>query len=206
MTSPYLFRPKSVGAHPRVNALTKYIGGHGNALGGSITDTGLFDWTRYPNIHDNVQGAEDRRYGASRRSARRDCATGVARWPPSRRTISRSARRRWRCAWTAPAPTRMALATLLASRSRGSRGPLPGPRIASAARARRRSCSRAYGALLSFELDPRHRLLRLPQSARGTSCCRRTSATIARWRFPSRTRFSTRWARSGAQAWASRIR
>ena len=50
MTSPWLFKPKSVGAHLVVNALTKYIGGHGNALGGAITDTGLYDWTRSPNI------------------------------------------------------------------------------------------------------------------------------------------------------------
>jgi O-acetylhomoserine (thiol)-lyase len=38
-----------------VNALTKSIGGHGNALGGSLTDTGLYDWTRYPNIFDNYK-------------------------------------------------------------------------------------------------------------------------------------------------------
>lgn len=50
MTSPYLFRPKTVGASLVVNALTKSIGGHGNALGGSITDTGLYDWTAYPHI------------------------------------------------------------------------------------------------------------------------------------------------------------
>ena len=50
MTSPYLFRPKMVGASLVVNALTKSIGGHGNALGGSLTDTGLFDWTKFPNI------------------------------------------------------------------------------------------------------------------------------------------------------------
>ena len=35
-----------------INALTKYIGGHGNALAGSVTDTGLFDWTTFPNIAD----------------------------------------------------------------------------------------------------------------------------------------------------------
>jgi O-acetylhomoserine (thiol)-lyase len=55
MTSPYLFRPKAVGAGLVVNALTKSIGGHGNALGGSLTDTGLYDWTRYPNIFDNYK-------------------------------------------------------------------------------------------------------------------------------------------------------
>ncbi|MBP6368536.1 MAG: cystathionine gamma-synthase family protein [Burkholderiales bacterium] len=57
MTSPWLFRPATVGASLVVNALTKYIGGHGNALGGSVTDTGLFDWTRYPAIHDAYKGA-----------------------------------------------------------------------------------------------------------------------------------------------------
>ncbi len=51
MTSPHLFRPKRVGASLIVNSLTKYIGGHGNALGGSITDTGLFDWTQFENIY-----------------------------------------------------------------------------------------------------------------------------------------------------------
>jgi O-acetylhomoserine (thiol)-lyase len=52
MTSPYLFRPKSVGAGLVVNALTKSIGGHGNALGGGLTDTGLYDWSTYPHIFD----------------------------------------------------------------------------------------------------------------------------------------------------------
>lgn len=55
MTSPYLFRPKTVGASLVVNALTKSIGGHGNALGGSLTDTGLYDWTRFPNIFDTYK-------------------------------------------------------------------------------------------------------------------------------------------------------
>jgi O-acetylhomoserine (thiol)-lyase len=52
MTSPALFRPKSVGAALVVNSLTKYIGGHGNALAGAVTDTGLFDWTRFAGIAD----------------------------------------------------------------------------------------------------------------------------------------------------------
>ena len=55
MTSPALFRPKAVAAGLVVNALTKYIGGHGNALAGSVTDTGLFDWTRFPNIAENYK-------------------------------------------------------------------------------------------------------------------------------------------------------
>ncbi len=53
MTTPYLFQPKEVGASLIINSLTKYIGGHGNALGGAITETGLYDWSRFPNIYEN---------------------------------------------------------------------------------------------------------------------------------------------------------
>jgi O-acetylhomoserine (thiol)-lyase len=63
MTSPWLFTPKDVGATFSVNALTKYIGGHGNALAGSITDTGLFDWTRFPNILDHYKSAKPPMWG-----------------------------------------------------------------------------------------------------------------------------------------------
>ncbi len=50
MTGPCLFRPKDVGAGLVVNSLTKSIGGHGNALGGAVTDAGQFDWAMHPNI------------------------------------------------------------------------------------------------------------------------------------------------------------
>lgn len=50
MTTPHLFQPKAVGASLVVHSLSKAICGHGNALGGSISDTGLFDWDRYPNL------------------------------------------------------------------------------------------------------------------------------------------------------------
>ncbi len=63
MTSPWLFRPKAVGASLVVNSLTKYIGGHGNALAGAVTDTGVFDWTRYPNIADSYKGAAPAMWG-----------------------------------------------------------------------------------------------------------------------------------------------
>ena len=55
MTSPHLFSPKKVGASLIVNSLTKYIGGHGNALGGMITDTGLYEWSNFVNIHDTYR-------------------------------------------------------------------------------------------------------------------------------------------------------
>jgi O-acetylhomoserine (thiol)-lyase len=50
MTTPYLFQAKTVGASLIVHSLSKSICGHGNALGGSISDTGLFDWSGYPNL------------------------------------------------------------------------------------------------------------------------------------------------------------
>lgn len=50
MTSPYIFQPVTVKASLVINSLTKYIGGHGNALGGSVTDTGLYNWANYKGI------------------------------------------------------------------------------------------------------------------------------------------------------------
>ncbi|HVZ43685.1 MAG TPA: cystathionine gamma-synthase family protein [Ramlibacter sp.] len=50
LTTPALFQPKSVGATLVVHSLSKGICGHGNALGGSISDTGLFDWDQYANL------------------------------------------------------------------------------------------------------------------------------------------------------------
>ena len=63
MTSPYLFQPKVVHASLVVNALTKSIGGHGNALGGSLTDTGLFDWSAFPNIYDTYKRTAPAQWG-----------------------------------------------------------------------------------------------------------------------------------------------
>lgn len=55
MTSPFLFNPIDVKASLVVNSLTKYIGGHGDALGGCVTDTGLFNWSNYPNIFETFK-------------------------------------------------------------------------------------------------------------------------------------------------------
>ena len=55
LTTPYLFQPKDVGASLVINSLTKYIGGHANALGGAVTETGNFDWETFPNIYADYQ-------------------------------------------------------------------------------------------------------------------------------------------------------
>jgi O-acetylhomoserine (thiol)-lyase len=43
-TTPYLLRTIDHGADIVVNSLTKWMGGHGTAIGGIITDSGRFDW------------------------------------------------------------------------------------------------------------------------------------------------------------------
>ncbi|MGC9185174.1 MAG: O-acetylhomoserine aminocarboxypropyltransferase/cysteine synthase family protein [Thiomonas sp.] len=45
--SPYLCRPIAHGADIVVHSLTKYLGGHGNSVGGAIVDSGKFDWTAH---------------------------------------------------------------------------------------------------------------------------------------------------------------
>jgi len=55
LTSPWMFQGRSVGASLVMNSLSKYISGHGDALGGSITDTGLYDWSGYANIYDSYR-------------------------------------------------------------------------------------------------------------------------------------------------------
>ncbi len=44
VATPYLCQPFKLGADIVVHSLTKYIGGHGIAIGGVIVDSGKFDW------------------------------------------------------------------------------------------------------------------------------------------------------------------
>ena len=45
--SPFLLRPIEHGADVVVHSLTKYIGGHGNSIGGLIVDSGRFPWAEH---------------------------------------------------------------------------------------------------------------------------------------------------------------
>ncbi|MBI5331194.1 MAG: aminotransferase class I/II-fold pyridoxal phosphate-dependent enzyme [Betaproteobacteria bacterium] len=45
--TPYLCRPFEHGADIVVHALTKYLGGHGNSIGGMIVDSGKFPWAEH---------------------------------------------------------------------------------------------------------------------------------------------------------------
>lgn len=63
VASPYLLRGGDVDAGLVMNSLSKYIGGHGNALGGSITDTGKFDWSTYANINEAYRKGSPANWG-----------------------------------------------------------------------------------------------------------------------------------------------
>lgn len=51
LATPYLCKPIEHGANIVLHSLTKFMGGHGNSMGGVIVDAGTFDWSksgRYP--------------------------------------------------------------------------------------------------------------------------------------------------------------
>jgi O-acetylhomoserine (thiol)-lyase len=55
LATPYLCRPFEHGADIVVHSLTKFLGGHGNSIGGMIVDGGTFNWSRegrYPMLSD----------------------------------------------------------------------------------------------------------------------------------------------------------
>jgi O-acetylhomoserine (thiol)-lyase len=150
MTSPYLFRPKDVGASLVVNALTKSIAGHGNALGGSLTDTGLYDWTKYPNIFDNYKRNPNAQWGMAQIRAKALRDFGSTLGPEAAHHIAVGAetmalRIERECA------NAMAIATMLAADSRVAAVHYPGlashPQHGIAA-----ELFAGYGSLFSFEL------------------------------------------------------
>jgi O-acetylhomoserine (thiol)-lyase len=150
MTSPYLFQPKTVGAGLVINSLTKSIAGHGNVLGGAITDTGVFDWASYPHIAANFRKQAPAQQGMAqlRAKALRDFGASLA--PDAAHQIAVGAEtlalRMERESLNA-----LALAQMLEADPRVAVVHYPGlpshPQHALAT-----ELFRAYGALFSFEL------------------------------------------------------
>jgi O-acetylhomoserine (thiol)-lyase len=154
MTSPWLFQPKTVHAGLIVNALTKYIGGHGNALAGAITDTGLFDWTRFPNIVDVYKSQPPRNWGLQqlRKKGLRDFGGTLAAEQAHHISVGAEtlALRMERICDNA-----LALAQWLEQQPQVSKVYHPG--LASHPQhALSRQLFRSYGGLLSFELADGH--------------------------------------------------
>jgi O-acetylhomoserine (thiol)-lyase len=150
MTSPYLFQPKKVGASIAINALTKSIGGHGNALGGALTDTGVFDWSAFPNIYDNYKRNPPAQWGMAQIRAKALRDFGASLGPEAAHALAIGAetialRLERECA------NAMALARMLQADERVAAVYYPGleshPQHAIA-----KELFRNYGSLFSFEL------------------------------------------------------
>lgn len=62
--TPYLCQPLSHGADIVLHSATKFIGGHGNSIGGIVTDSGLFDWGsgRFPQMTEPVESYNDLKF------------------------------------------------------------------------------------------------------------------------------------------------
>ena len=57
--TPYLSQPLSLGADLVMHSVTKFLGGHGVAIGGALIDGGSFDWaasTKFPNMSEPYEG------------------------------------------------------------------------------------------------------------------------------------------------------
>ncbi len=152
MTSPYLFRPKHVGASLVLNALTKSIGGHGNALGGSLTDTGLFDWARYPNIAENYKRFAPAQWGMAQLRAKALRDFGGALGPEAAHHLAVGSET-MALRIERESSSALALAKMLDADERVAAVYYPGlplhPQHSLAT-----ELFRAYGGLLSFELKP----------------------------------------------------
>ena len=62
--SPILLRPFDHGAAIIVYSTTKYIGGHGNSIGGLLVDSGTFDWAAYPQRQPALNTPDPSYHGA----------------------------------------------------------------------------------------------------------------------------------------------
>lgn len=150
MTSPYLFQPRTVGAGLVINSLTKSIAGHGNALGGSLTDTGLFDWAGYPNIAENYKRNPSAQWGLAQVRAKALRDFGAALAPESAHHIAMGAET-MALRMDRSSANALSLARMLDADARIASVYYPGlashPQHALSAELFRR-----YGYLLSFEL------------------------------------------------------
>jgi O-acetylhomoserine (thiol)-lyase len=135
-----------------VNSLTKYIGGHGNALGGAITEMGAYDWRQFGNIYDTYRKGDSARWAINqiKKKGLRDFGAALA--PEAAHHIAVGAetlalRLERQCANT------LALAQFLQAHPRVKRVYYPGlenhPQFDRAGRLFRHA-----GALFSFELGP----------------------------------------------------
>ena len=154
MTTPYLFRPSQAKAGLVINSLTKSISGHGNALGGAVTDTGLFEWAAFPNIQASYKKGAPKTWGLLqiRKKGLRDMGATMGAEAAHRIATGAEtlALRMDRACENA-----LKLCTWLEAQPQVARVHYPG--LASHAQHdKARQWFRAFGALMSFELKEGH--------------------------------------------------
>jgi O-acetylhomoserine (thiol)-lyase len=152
MTSPYLFQAKAVGASLVVNSLTKYIGGHGNALGGAVTELGNYDWSTFPNIYPEYQGGEPTKWGITQIKKKGLRDLGASLGPEAAHHIAMGSET-LALRVQRQSDNAMAICQYLQAHPKVKRVYYPGlddhPQ-----HARAQELFRAFGGLFSFELQP----------------------------------------------------
>jgi O-acetylhomoserine (thiol)-lyase len=88
MTPSFLLDAKTVKASLLITSLTKYIGGHGNVLGGVLIDVGLFDWSTYSNIDEIYRVADVSQWGLTQVKKRGLRDMGATLAPQSAHMVS----------------------------------------------------------------------------------------------------------------------
>ena len=89
VATPVICNPIEFGADIVVHSLTKYIGGHGNSIGGVIVDSGKFPWAEHKNRYPELNEPEPSYHGVVYTEALAEAAyIGRARTVPLRNTGS----------------------------------------------------------------------------------------------------------------------
>ncbi len=87
VATPYLLRPFEHGADIVVHSLTKYLGGHGNSIGGAIVDSGKFPWASHKDRFPRLSSPDVSYHGVVFTEALGEAAyIGRARLVPLRNT------------------------------------------------------------------------------------------------------------------------
>ena len=153
LVTPLLCQAKRVGAGLVVNSLSKHFGGHGNALGGAVTDTGLFSWESYPNIAQAYRKGNPASWGLTqiKKKGLRDMGGTLASEAAHRLATGLET---LRLRMSQACSNALALATALQAHPQVARVWYPG--LASHPQHERaaRLFDGRFGALLAVELDP----------------------------------------------------
>ncbi len=161
--TPYLCRPIEHGADVVLHSLTKFMGGHGNSIGGVIVDCGTFDWMGHEAEIPDAGRAERQ---LQRHEARRDVRQlrlrhrlprhGAARPGPRHLAVQRvhDPHRHRDAAAAHGASLRQRARRRPASRkaSEGRLGELRGPRIEQVHAMQKRIAPKGAGAVFTFGL------------------------------------------------------